>query len=202
MHFKWSVQHQFIHRYVTQVSLFVVLLLTTVWTIFFTICSCSARRLFKHGLCSDNIDMLFLILCSNNHVCYHLQECVKRRAMKSVVANPYCSKIAAKEAVEAVWDICYNDTKPFDRDPWDGLFFASPAKHAYTWRYDIWDHIHYLSQYCFVTFLLLINQETIVHSMTGTNVAWVLWPDTILWEETSPDLCCPPIFWHLICVCN
>jgi len=37
--------------------------------------------------------------------------------MKSVVANPYCSKIAAKEAVEAVWDICYNDTKPFDRAP-------------------------------------------------------------------------------------
>lgn len=46
-----------------------------------------------------------------------IKECVKRRAMKSVVANPYCSKIAAKEAVEAVWDICYNDTKPFDRAP-------------------------------------------------------------------------------------
>ncbi|KAJ8432821.1 hypothetical protein Cgig2_008535 [Carnegiea gigantea] len=47
----------------------------------------------------------------------HEQECVKRRAMKSVVANPYCSKTAAKEAVEAVWDICYNDMKPFDRAP-------------------------------------------------------------------------------------
>lgn len=37
--------------------------------------------------------------------------------MKSVTANPYCSEEAAKDAMEAVWDTCYNDTKPFDRAP-------------------------------------------------------------------------------------
>ncbi|KAL5581263.1 hypothetical protein UlMin_013705 [Ulmus minor] len=47
----------------------------------------------------------------------HEQECVRRRVMKSVIANPYCSEAAAKDAMEAVWDICYNDTRPFDRAP-------------------------------------------------------------------------------------
>lgn len=46
-----------------------------------------------------------------------LKECVKRRAIKSVAVNPNCSEAAAKDAVEAVWDICYNDTYPFDRAP-------------------------------------------------------------------------------------
>ncbi|XP_057857121.1 mitochondrial inner membrane protease ATP23 isoform X1 [Cryptomeria japonica] len=45
----------------------------------------------------------------------HEQECVKRRVLKSVNRNPSCSEEASKEAMEAVWDICYNDTKPFDR---------------------------------------------------------------------------------------
>ncbi|RVW68958.1 Mitochondrial inner membrane protease ATP23 [Vitis vinifera] len=47
----------------------------------------------------------------------HGQECVRRRVMKSVTANPHCSEAAAKDAMEAVWDVCYNDTKPFDRAP-------------------------------------------------------------------------------------
>ncbi|CAL9081806.1 unnamed protein product [Musa textilis] len=47
----------------------------------------------------------------------HEQECVKRRALKSVQVNPHCSDAAAKDAVEAVWDICYNDTYPFERAP-------------------------------------------------------------------------------------
>ncbi|XP_056169902.1 mitochondrial inner membrane protease ATP23 isoform X2 [Syzygium oleosum] len=47
----------------------------------------------------------------------HEQECVRRRVMKSVTANPHCSEAAAKDAMEAVWDVCYNDTKPFDRAP-------------------------------------------------------------------------------------
>ncbi|KAL5720624.1 Mitochondrial inner membrane protease atp23 [Ranunculus cassubicifolius] len=45
------------------------------------------------------------------------QECVKRRALLSVMNNPHCSEAAARDAVEAVWDTCYNDTKPFDRAP-------------------------------------------------------------------------------------
>ncbi|GAB2282874.1 hypothetical protein Dimus_017408 [Dionaea muscipula] len=47
----------------------------------------------------------------------HEQDCVRRRVMNSVTANPYCSEAAARDAMEAVWDICYNDTKPFDRAP-------------------------------------------------------------------------------------
>ncbi|KAL6558932.1 hypothetical protein OROMI_019282 [Orobanche minor] len=47
----------------------------------------------------------------------HEQDCVRRRVMKSVRGNPYCSEAAAKDAMESVWDICYNDTKPFDRAP-------------------------------------------------------------------------------------
>ncbi|MBA0791530.1 hypothetical protein Gohar_016105 [Gossypium harknessii] len=46
-----------------------------------------------------------------------LKDCVRRRVMKSVIANPFCSETAAKDAMEAVWDVCYNDTKPFDRAP-------------------------------------------------------------------------------------
>ncbi|GMN30499.1 hypothetical protein TIFTF001_002829 [Ficus carica] len=49
------------------------------------------------------------------------KECVRRRVLKSVIANPYCSEAAAKDAMEAVWDICYNDTKPFDRAPCNGV---------------------------------------------------------------------------------
>ncbi|PIA30966.1 hypothetical protein AQUCO_05300060v1 [Aquilegia coerulea] len=47
----------------------------------------------------------------------HEQECVRRRVMKSLANNPCCSEDAAKDAMEAVWDVCYNDTKPFDRAP-------------------------------------------------------------------------------------
>ncbi|KAL6838846.1 hypothetical protein ACP4OV_031282 [Aristida adscensionis] len=47
----------------------------------------------------------------------HEQDCVKRRALMSVKSNPNCSETAAKDAIEAVWDICYNDTRPFDRAP-------------------------------------------------------------------------------------
>ena len=46
-----------------------------------------------------------------------LKECVKRRSLESVKNNPYCSETAAKDAIEAVWNICYNDTRPFDRAP-------------------------------------------------------------------------------------
>ncbi|WVZ86156.1 hypothetical protein U9M48_032989 [Paspalum notatum var. saurae] len=47
----------------------------------------------------------------------HEQDCVKRRALMSLKSNPSCSEAAAKDAVEAVWNICYNDTRPFDRAP-------------------------------------------------------------------------------------
>lgn len=44
------------------------------------------------------------------------QECVRRRAVLSVAANPHCpSNAAATEAVTTVWKSCFNDTRPFER---------------------------------------------------------------------------------------
>ncbi|KAI3976843.1 hypothetical protein MKX01_008701 [Papaver californicum] len=45
----------------------------------------------------------------------HVRMCEKKRVMKSMAANPYCSETASKEAMDA--DVYYNDTKPFDRAP-------------------------------------------------------------------------------------
>ncbi|KAF9425976.1 Mitochondrial inner membrane protease atp23 [Entomortierella beljakovae] len=43
------------------------------------------------------------------------QECVKRRAALSVSANPNCpSRAVADRVVNAVFESCYNDTRPFD----------------------------------------------------------------------------------------
>ncbi|XP_010549759.1 PREDICTED: mitochondrial inner membrane protease ATP23 [Tarenaya hassleriana] len=47
----------------------------------------------------------------------HEQDCIKRRVMMSMRNNPNCTEAASKDAMEAIWDICYNDTKPFDRAP-------------------------------------------------------------------------------------
>ncbi|KAM3387700.1 hypothetical protein ACQJBY_010504 [Aegilops geniculata] len=45
----------------------------------------------------------------------HEPECVRRRALLSVKNNPHCSEKAAEAAVEKVWDMCYNDPRPFDK---------------------------------------------------------------------------------------
>ncbi|CCF58676.1 hypothetical protein KAFR_0F00790 [Kazachstania africana CBS 2517] len=43
------------------------------------------------------------------------QNCVKRRALLSVMGNPNCpSKEHAEKVVEEVWETCFNDTRPFD----------------------------------------------------------------------------------------
>ncbi|TKY63163.1 Mitochondrial inner membrane protease ATP23 [Spatholobus suberectus] len=46
----------------------------------------------------------------------HEQECIRRRVMKSLSASPFCSGVA-KASMESVWDVCYNDTEPYDRAP-------------------------------------------------------------------------------------
>ena len=46
----------------------------------------------------------------------HGAECVKRRALLSVKANPVC-KERAEEFVDAAFDRCFKDTYPFDRHP-------------------------------------------------------------------------------------
>lgn len=44
------------------------------------------------------------------------QECVKRRAVLSVQANPNCkSKEQAEGVVDEVWQSCFNDTRPFEQ---------------------------------------------------------------------------------------
>lgn len=44
------------------------------------------------------------------------QECVKRRAVLSVAANPKCESVEqAERVVNTVWGSCFNDTRPFER---------------------------------------------------------------------------------------
>ncbi|KAL8548600.1 hypothetical protein ACS0TY_007767 [Phlomoides rotata] len=47
----------------------------------------------------------------------HEPECVRRRATSSVSKEPRCTEYLTKMAMDSVWDICYNDTKPFDEAP-------------------------------------------------------------------------------------
>ncbi|KAI0334437.1 hypothetical protein GY45DRAFT_1431638 [Cubamyces sp. BRFM 1775] len=43
------------------------------------------------------------------------QECVRRRAVLSVRANPACpDQATAERVVNEVWESCFNDTRPFD----------------------------------------------------------------------------------------
>ena len=43
------------------------------------------------------------------------QNCVRRRAVMSVLARPSCKDdVQAVKVVNEVWDSCYNDTRPFD----------------------------------------------------------------------------------------
>lgn len=44
------------------------------------------------------------------------QDCIRRRAVISVAANPHCKDEAtAQEVVDTVWKSCFNDTRPFER---------------------------------------------------------------------------------------
>eukprot|EP00050_Salpingoeca_kvevrii_P019220 m.83690 g.83690 ORF g.83690 m.83690 type:complete len:183 (+) comp8312_c1_seq1:151-699(+) len=47
----------------------------------------------------------------------HHQKCVKRRAMRSIVAVKGISEEEAYKAIDSVFDVCYADTAPFDRIP-------------------------------------------------------------------------------------
>jgi inner membrane protease ATP23 len=47
------------------------------------------------------------------------QVCVRRKAVLSLLANPYCESIEhAQASVEAVYDRCEKDTEPFGSVPW------------------------------------------------------------------------------------
>nr|XP_058957141.1 mitochondrial inner membrane protease ATP23 homolog [Pocillopora verrucosa]XP_058957142.1 mitochondrial inner membrane protease ATP23 homolog [Pocillopora verrucosa] len=47
----------------------------------------------------------------------HQQECVKERAVKSMLCVRDISKEEAQEVVESVFDACFHDTEPFERIP-------------------------------------------------------------------------------------
>ena len=47
----------------------------------------------------------------------HQQECVKERATKSILCVHKVSEETAKQAVEDVFEACFNDTAPFERIP-------------------------------------------------------------------------------------
>lgn len=43
------------------------------------------------------------------------QECVRQRAVESVMARPRCKDdVQAVKVVNQVWDSCFSDTRPFD----------------------------------------------------------------------------------------
>ncbi|KIV96754.1 hypothetical protein PV10_00576 [Exophiala mesophila] len=45
----------------------------------------------------------------------HHQECVRRRAVQSLIGRPDCKDdVKAVKAVNEVWDSCFADTRPFD----------------------------------------------------------------------------------------
>lgn len=82
----------------------------------------------------ETVSFLLLLLVfyvSHWSVCVHLhnsfwlysllKECVRRRAASSVSKDPRCTEYLTKLALDSVWDICYNDTKPFDKVPWYSL---------------------------------------------------------------------------------
>ena len=46
-----------------------------------------------------------------------MQECVKERAVKSMLCVRDISKEEAHEVVESVFDACFHDTEPFERIP-------------------------------------------------------------------------------------
>ena len=48
---------------------------------------------------------------------FFLQECVKERAVKSMLCVRDISKEEAQEVVESVFDACFHDTEPFERIP-------------------------------------------------------------------------------------
>ena len=43
------------------------------------------------------------------------QDCVRQRAIASVMARPRCrDDVQAAKVVNQVWDSCFSDTRPFD----------------------------------------------------------------------------------------
>ncbi|BBN06703.1 mitochondrial inner membrane protease ATP23 [Marchantia polymorpha subsp. ruderalis] len=79
----------------------------------------------QHHACSEiraanlsgDCKWMLELLRGHTNIRQQHQVCVRRRAQLSVAMNPHCSETAAKDAVDAAWNTCYKDTKPFDRVP-------------------------------------------------------------------------------------
>ena len=71
------------------------------------------RRLFFNFSKQHQVRSLLLFAGYTNLI--PRQECVRRRAILSVQANPACpDREAAERAVNEVWESCFPDTRPFD----------------------------------------------------------------------------------------
>lgn len=52
---------------------------------------------------------------SNWRVTEQFQECVRRRAVQSMMGRPWVKDdVQAVKTVNEVWDSCFSDTRPFD----------------------------------------------------------------------------------------
>jgi inner membrane protease ATP23 len=52
---------------------------------------------------------------SNWNLTQQHQNCVRARAVRSVMARPACKDdVHAVKVVNEVWDSCFSDTRPFD----------------------------------------------------------------------------------------
>lgn len=52
---------------------------------------------------------------SNWRVTEEFQACVRRRAVLSLLARPWCKDdVHAVKTINEVWDSCFSDTRPFD----------------------------------------------------------------------------------------
>jgi inner membrane protease ATP23 len=69
----------------------------------------------RAALLSGDCDLSNELQRRNFHFKGQGAKCVKRRAELSVAAQPHCAGDKAREAVEAVFDICLSDTAPFEQ---------------------------------------------------------------------------------------
>lgn len=78
---------------------------------------------------------------------FFCQECVKMRAVKSMLCVRNISKEEAEKVVESVFDACFHDTEPFERiPPWkkDCVDYDATEHHINREGIMLPDHINFM----------------------------------------------------------
>ncbi|MED6209496.1 hypothetical protein PIB30_055258 [Stylosanthes scabra] len=75
------------------------------------------NQLIRAGRLSGDCHFMRELLRGHFKLRGHEQDCIRRRVLLSLFSNPSCVGSIAKDSMEDVWDICYNDTQPFDKAP-------------------------------------------------------------------------------------